>query len=87
MQIRRQPKVTLSVATTLGFRRGQVLNVDGELLLLHRILGGTTLGVRPYRGWRRWRHRSAVWARARWSAAKGTVRALFERDEDEEWGT
>lgn len=83
MQTRRQPKTTLSVTTAFGFRRGQVLDVDGQLLILRRVLGGTTLDVRPYRGWRRWRHRCAVWIRRRWSAASDRVRALLERDDEE----
>lgn len=84
MRVRRYEKSTLTVASTYGFRRSQVLIMNGELVLVHRILSNTMLELRPYRGWRRLRHWCLAQLRRPWRAAKDRVLGWFERD-DEEW--
>jgi hypothetical protein len=86
---RRPVRTTLTMASTGWLRRGDVFSVGGaddnsDLVIVRRVVSGTTLAVASYAGWRKWAHRARTRWRYRWRRTTGAVHGWFERDDDDD---
>lgn len=86
---RRPARNTITMASTFGLRRGMVLSLnsgrpDGELVIIRRVLGPTSVAIDPYAGWRKWANRTRAHWRRRCRVVKDRVYGWFEKDDDDD---
>jgi hypothetical protein len=74
-------KTTLTVSDATGLRKGMLLAVDDELLLVRGVHGQTVATAR-YRGWHKLAYRAKARVRTAYRATRDAVYGWFEKEDD-----